>query len=104
DLLAYQARDGHFPNHSTSQQIFTDEQFESYRDLGYQAGCRALELLNIPEVLLHDPDASGAPAAMASPGGTADPGLAGTGLGRAGNGRVDQPHDGVPPSTPLGPG
>jgi hypothetical protein len=70
DLLAYQARDGRFPNHSTSQQIFTDEQFESYRALGYQAGCRALELLNIPEVLLH-----GAPAGIASPDGAGSLGL-----------------------------
>jgi hypothetical protein len=90
DLLAYQARDGRFPNHSTSQQIFTDEQFESYRALGYQAGCRALELLNIPEVLLH-----GDPAGIASPGGAGS-------LGSTGNGRVDQPRDGVPPSTTVG--
>jgi len=55
DLLAYKARDGRFPNHSTSQQIFTDEQFESYRALGHDAGCRALALLNIPGVLLRDP-------------------------------------------------
>jgi Patatin-like phospholipase len=52
DLLAYKSRDGHFPNHSVSQQMFTDEQFESYRALGYDAGVRALELLNIPQVLL----------------------------------------------------
>jgi len=57
DLQAYQARDGRFPNHSTSQQMFTDEQFESYRALGYDAGCRALQLLNIPGVLLQDPGA-----------------------------------------------
>jgi hypothetical protein len=55
DLLAYRARDGRFPNHSTSQQIFTDEQFESYRALGYDASCRALTLLNIPDVLLREP-------------------------------------------------
>jgi hypothetical protein len=81
DLLAYQARDGRFPNHSTSQQIFTDEQFESYRALGHQAGCRALELLNIPEVLLH-----GAPAGIASP----------DGAGSLGNGRVGEPSDEAP--------
>ncbi len=52
DLLAYKSRDGRFPNHSVSQQMFTDEQFESYRALGYDAGVRALELLNIPQVLL----------------------------------------------------
>lgn len=58
DLVAYRARDGRFPNHSTSQQIFTDEQFESYRSLGYEAGCRALALLNVPDVLLADAGAS----------------------------------------------
>jgi len=54
DLLAYRARDGRFPNHSTSQQMFTDEQFEAYRALGHAAGLRAIELLNIPDVLLQD--------------------------------------------------
>jgi hypothetical protein len=52
DLHAFKARDARFPNHSTSQQVFTDEQFEAYRTLGYEAGCRAIELLNIPEPLL----------------------------------------------------
>lgn len=96
DLLAYQARDGQFPNHSTSQQIFTDEQFESYRALGYQAGCRALKLLNIPEVLLH----SHAPAGIASPDG-ASPDSAAS-LGSIGNGRVDQPRGDVPASATAG--
>ncbi len=54
DLLAYKAHDGRFPNHSTSQQMFTDEQFEAYRALGHAAGVRAIELLNIPDVLLRD--------------------------------------------------
>lgn len=52
DLHAFKARDGQFPNHPTSRQMFTDEQFEAYRTLGYAAGERALELLNIPAVLL----------------------------------------------------
>lgn len=52
DLFAFKARDARFPNHSTGQQVFTDEQFEAYRSLGYEAGCRAARLLNIPESLL----------------------------------------------------
>ncbi len=55
DLLAFKARDGRFPNHSTSQQIFTDEQFEAYRSLGHAAGRRAVELLNIPPAQLRSP-------------------------------------------------
>lgn len=55
DLLAFKARDGRFPNHSTSQQIFADEQFEAYRSLGHAAGRRAVELLNIPPAQLRSP-------------------------------------------------
>lgn len=82
DLLAYRARDGRFPNHSTSRQMFTDEQFESYRALGYDAGLRALELLNVPEVLLQGatPDAGGAgrdPAPLRPDGHSGGPAWAG---------------------------
>jgi hypothetical protein len=52
DLHAFRARDSRFPNHSTAQQVFSDEQFEAYRTLGYAAGCRAVELLNLPAPLL----------------------------------------------------
>lgn len=52
DLQAFKERDARFPNHSTSQQVFTDEQFEAYRSLGYQAGRRALDQLNIPGPVL----------------------------------------------------
>lgn len=55
DLLAFRTREGRFPNHPSSKQMFTDEQFEAYRSLGYAAGHRALELLNIPEALLRSP-------------------------------------------------
>jgi hypothetical protein len=58
DLHAFKARDGRFPNHSTSQQIFTDEQFEAYRSLGHAAGRRAVELLNIPPAHLAGPASS----------------------------------------------
>ncbi|NKE63315.1 hypothetical protein FXN61_43975 [Lentzea sp. PSKA42] len=52
DLHAFKARDGRFPNHSTSQQMFTDEQFEAYRTLGHEAGKQAADLLEIPAHLL----------------------------------------------------
>ncbi|MFV0457452.1 MAG: hypothetical protein ACK5MT_01580 [Actinomycetales bacterium] len=48
DLLAYGRRDSRFPNHPTSKQIFTDEQFEGYRSLGYEAGLKAAGLLSLP--------------------------------------------------------
>jgi hypothetical protein len=60
DLHAFKARDGRFPNHATSQQIFTDEQFEAYRSLGHAAGRRAVELLNIPPAQLAETSANGA--------------------------------------------
>ncbi|MDQ3152618.1 MAG: hypothetical protein M3R63_13150 [Actinomycetota bacterium] len=62
DLLAFKARDGRFPNHATSQQIFTDEQFEAYRSLGHAAGRRAVELLNIPPAQLRSPGKLGVDA------------------------------------------
>ena len=52
DLHAFRGRDQLFPNHPTSQQIFTDEQFEAYRTLGCAAGRRAFELLNPAPALL----------------------------------------------------
>ncbi|UVS78783.1 hypothetical protein [Actinokineospora sp. UTMC 2448] len=48
DLHAFKHREPRFPNHSTSQQMFTDEQFEAYRTLGHEAGEKAVTLLNIP--------------------------------------------------------
>ncbi|MGH2373968.1 MAG: hypothetical protein ACRDIC_10950 [bacterium] len=48
DLHAFNARDSRFPNHSTTQQTFTDEQFEAYRKLGYDAGLEALVKLRLP--------------------------------------------------------
>ena len=58
DLRSYARRDPRFPNHSTSQQIFTDEQFQAYRSLGYQAGMSAADELNLPGFLLRGrPDA-----------------------------------------------
>jgi hypothetical protein len=54
DLRAFRARDPRFPHHATSQQIFTDEQFEAYRSLGHAAGKRAVELLNLPSSQLRN--------------------------------------------------
>jgi hypothetical protein len=65
DLHAFKARDARFPNHSTTKQVFSDEQFEAYRTLGYEAGSRAAELLNIPDPLLNTNDVV-APAARVS--------------------------------------
>ncbi|CRK55531.1 hypothetical protein [Alloactinosynnema sp. L-07] len=47
DLHAFKARDTRFPNHATTQQTFTDEQFEAYRALGHAAGCAAANTLNL---------------------------------------------------------
>jgi hypothetical protein len=52
DLHAYKKRDNRFPHHSTTQQMFTDEQFEAYRTLGHEAGLRAAKQLNVPETML----------------------------------------------------
>jgi len=52
DLHAFEAREDRFPHHSTSQQMFTDEQFEAYRTLGYEAGKQAAGKLEIPPHLL----------------------------------------------------
>jgi hypothetical protein len=60
DLQAFRRRDALFPHHPTSQQIFTDEQFEDYRSLGHAAGLEACDLLNFAQVLVADePSANG---------------------------------------------
>jgi hypothetical protein len=68
DLHAFRRRDALFPNHPTSQQMFTDEQFEAYRSLGHAAGRRAVELLNPAPVLTaaDGPPANGLRAARAA--------------------------------------
>jgi len=35
DILAYQDRHPSFPTDSTLQQLYDDEEFEAYRELGY---------------------------------------------------------------------
>jgi hypothetical protein len=46
DLRAFRARNRRFPNHPNNQHIFTEELFEAYRSLGYDAGRRAMSLLD----------------------------------------------------------
>lgn len=65
DLKAFKDRDARFPNHATSQQIFTDEQFEAYRSLGHAAGMRAVELLNLPASQLRSPATNGSVPGLA---------------------------------------
>jgi len=63
DLHAFKTRDSRFPHHSTTQQMFTDEQFEAYRTLGHEAGLRAAKRLNVPETTLADHPGSARAAA-----------------------------------------
>lgn len=43
DVRAFWKKDKNFPNHSTIDQLFTDQKFESYRRLGEQAAKDAVE-------------------------------------------------------------
>jgi hypothetical protein len=52
DVRSFEKRDRRFPKHSTRQQLFTDEQFQAYRTLGYQGGVAAVQRLNLPPVIL----------------------------------------------------
>jgi hypothetical protein len=42
DVQAFRIRDKQFPHHSTLDQLYTDEKFEAYRELGAQAGRAAI--------------------------------------------------------------
>lgn len=42
DVHAFHADDADFPHHSTADQLYTDEKFEAYRELGAHAGRAAL--------------------------------------------------------------
>jgi hypothetical protein len=63
DVLAYQERDRRFPYHPTSDQLFDDRQFESYRALGRDAAERYISLRSaepaqlVPEALVDITDA-----------------------------------------------
>lgn len=50
DVRAFQERDPRFPNHSTLDQLFDDEKFESYRALGAHTADRAIETLRRREL------------------------------------------------------
>jgi hypothetical protein len=43
DVQAFRLRDKAFPHHSTLEQLYTDEKFEAYRELGAHAGRAAIE-------------------------------------------------------------
>ena len=43
DVQAYRLRDANFPHHSTVDQLYTDEKFEAYRELGAVAGRSAVK-------------------------------------------------------------
>src|SRR5438132_264518 len=45
DVLSYRAQELAFPHQSTSDQWFDESQFESYRKLGYHAGCTTFEVV-----------------------------------------------------------
>lgn len=44
DVQAFRLNDKAFPHHSTLDQLYTDQKFEAYRELGFHAATRALEL------------------------------------------------------------
>lgn len=50
DLYGYKARHAEFPDQTTSDQFFDENQFEAYRELGYRAAerlCREMNLFSI---------------------------------------------------------
>jgi len=42
DVLAYKERHGTFPTDSTLQQLYDDQEFEAYRELGYHCARAAV--------------------------------------------------------------
>jgi Lysophospholipase catalytic domain len=61
DLKAVARHDRRFPRHSTMQQIFSDEIFQAYRTLGYQAGLASVTSLNLAPVAAANGAAGTAP-------------------------------------------
>ena len=47
DLHEYRARHDEYPHETTADQFFDEEQFESYRELGYQSGRALRDLLRL---------------------------------------------------------
>ena len=71
DVLSYRERDRRFPYHPTSDQLFDDRQFESYRALGRDAAERFIRLRDeqpprLPEALVDLTEAA-QPAVIAGP-------------------------------------
>jgi hypothetical protein len=52
DVRAYREDDPVFPNHSTVDQLYTDQKFEAYRALGRKAGENALDEMAISTALV----------------------------------------------------
>jgi len=50
DVRAFQAKDRRFPHHSTLDQLFDDEKFESYRALGAHTADRAIDSMRRHEL------------------------------------------------------
>jgi hypothetical protein len=48
DILAYHQKHGSFPTHSTLQQLYDDQEFEAYRELGYYCAQAAAKNIYVP--------------------------------------------------------
>ena len=80
DVVGFRRRDRRFPNHSTGDQLFDDEEFEAYRSLGRVVAGRAADALNLrhekkrrPASRVHAeplPDPSGEPVVLDAPAAT----------------------------------
>jgi hypothetical protein len=51
DLYGYKARHADFPDQTTSDQFFDENQFEAYRELGYRAADRLCRESNLPSMI-----------------------------------------------------
>jgi hypothetical protein len=49
--LGYKAKNPDFPNQTTLDQFFSPDQFEAYRELGYQSASNALKELDFPNTI-----------------------------------------------------
>ncbi len=63
DLKAFKRSDDEFPHHSTLDQLFTDQKFEAYRMLGWEAAKSAIEAMHPPVVKPAAGNGSGGPPA-----------------------------------------
>jgi hypothetical protein len=51
ELLGYRAKNPEFPDQSTSDQFFDEDQFEAYRELGYRIAKSMISALSLGEML-----------------------------------------------------